>query len=248
MKKKEHAVNFYEVDREYNADQTEALLRAIQAGRKAREELRQGVGKSGDTTILYCTVKQGELCREKLILTYLPVLTVMAKRYQYRYGNLSTEDLIQEGTLGLLEAIDHYEGDSTNLDAAITNYVKRALARVIEKRRVIAFRMRRLHINLLVRLYEKKGKGDVQIPGKFFQLDLPREAFRLGLYLYYGSQYAPDGFLKADTICQAARLSRNQVTRCLELLRDAGVLRLSKGHIALYEIPVDRNTRNLRRD
>ena len=132
--------------------------------------------------------------------------------------------------------------------------------------RRFAFHMRRFHINLLVRLYEKKGvvrmpiptvlatcgakdripwrqKGDVQIPGKFFQLELPREAFRLGLYLYYGSQYAPDGFLKADTICQAVQLNRNQVTRCLELLRDAGVLRLSKGHIALYEIPVDRTVR-----
>ncbi len=75
--------------------------------------------------------------RECLVGEYLPVVRSIALRY--RSLGLPVEDLVQEGSLGLLEAIEHYEPErSPDFDAYARFRIRRAIRNALtEQSRLI---------------------------------------------------------------------------------------------------------------
>jgi RNA polymerase sigma factor (sigma-70 family) len=71
--------------------------------------------------------KQGDCrSRERLVMRALPTVRSIAVRY--RDFSLPLEDLVQEGSLGLLEAIDQYQPDrSADFDAYARFHIRRAM-------------------------------------------------------------------------------------------------------------------------
>lgn len=118
-----------------SADRERVLLRAIQIGREAKEQLQQHTVKLEDAAALKRAVIAGKQSRDELALSYLPLLAITAKRYSY--GSIPMEDLMQEGTLGLLEVIDTYKGGALNFPAIITVRVKRAMGQLITQKAAV---------------------------------------------------------------------------------------------------------------
>jgi RNA polymerase nonessential primary-like sigma factor len=98
------------------------LARLVQAGRQAREvademKLRAGgvepslqawaleVGL-GVTQLQRC-LRQADQARSRMVLANLRLVVTMARRYQNR--PIELEDLIQEGTIGLIRAVERFD-------------------------------------------------------------------------------------------------------------------------------------------
>lgn len=64
--------------------------------------------------------------RDRLVSTHLPLVRIVASRYR-DYG-LPLEDLIQEGSIGLLDAVEHYDPDR---GAAFEPYARFRIRRAI---------------------------------------------------------------------------------------------------------------------
>jgi RNA polymerase primary sigma factor len=79
-----------------NSRPRRATARAISEAARERELLRAAHRGDGSA-------------RDRLVSTYLPLVGAVAARYR-DYG-MSVEDLVQEGSIGLLDAIHHYETD-----------------------------------------------------------------------------------------------------------------------------------------
>ena len=119
-----------------SADRERVLLRAIRIGREAKEQLQQHTVKLEDAAALKRDVLAGEQSRDELAVSYLPLLAVIARRYSY--GSMPTEDLIQEESFGLLEAIDVCsQKEELNLAAVITVKAKDTVHKMIEQKRVM---------------------------------------------------------------------------------------------------------------
>ena len=98
------------------------LARLVQAGRQAREvademKLRAGgvepslqawaleVGL-GVTQLQRC-LRQADQARSRMVLANIRLVVSMARRYQHTPGDL--EDLVQEGTIGLIRAVERFD-------------------------------------------------------------------------------------------------------------------------------------------
>ena len=101
---------------------------------------------------LVLAARGGDRCaRERLVASRLDTVRAVASRY--RGLGLPLEDLVQEGSLGLLEAIERFDpGRRTDFDAFARFYVRRAIRnaltnqarlvrlpkQVVERRRLLA--------------------------------------------------------------------------------------------------------------
>lgn len=75
--------------------------------------------------------KQGERAREVLVNANLRLVTSIAKKYQNR--GIAMEDLIQEGTLGLIHAVDKYDWRrGFRFSTYATHWIRQALGRAVE--------------------------------------------------------------------------------------------------------------------
>jgi RNA polymerase primary sigma factor len=87
------------------AQQEVDLARAIETGKKAAEALDS---LAGDTrSQAEALIRQGELARQQFISANLRLVVSIAKRYTN--SGLALLDLIQEGNLGLIKAIEKFE-------------------------------------------------------------------------------------------------------------------------------------------
>ena len=118
-----------------SADREEVLLRAVQLGHTAKEQLQQHTVCIEDIAAAQRAVIAGEQAREELAISYLPMLALFARRYSYT--SISMDDLMQEGAIGLLESIDSYRGGDLNFPAIITSKIKRAMGRLIAQKAAI---------------------------------------------------------------------------------------------------------------
>jgi RNA polymerase primary sigma factor len=114
-----------------SADEEVALARALAAGRRASAHLRETPDvPAADRRKLEREVLKGDEARERLVRFNLRLALSIARRYAGR--GLPLEDLMQEGTLGLLRAAERYDPDlgfrfSTYATWWIRQAVRRAL-------------------------------------------------------------------------------------------------------------------------
>lgn len=107
-----------------DADEEEELARHIVEGRQARAELVQA--RDGERDRLLRLVEKGQSAREKLILANLRLVVAVAKRYTGR--GLSLLDLIQEGNVGLVQAVDRFDPRrGTRLSTYATDRIKQRI-------------------------------------------------------------------------------------------------------------------------
>lgn len=114
-----------------SADEEVALARGLAAGRLASGRLHDEMTlDSAERRRLEREVHKGEEARERLVRYNLRLALSIARRYAGR--GLPLEDLMQEGTLGLLRAAERYDPDlgyrfSTYATWWIRQAVRRAL-------------------------------------------------------------------------------------------------------------------------
>jgi RNA polymerase primary sigma factor len=84
-----------------------ALSRRIEEGLAATQQLALSGASDRDRRGMTRVVEDGELARQDLIQANLRLVVSIAKKHQHRGMNLL--DVIQEGNLGLMRAVDKYE-------------------------------------------------------------------------------------------------------------------------------------------
>jgi RNA polymerase sigma factor (sigma-70 family) len=83
------------------------LAQRIEAGAEARQQLDGEATSTPDRCELTRRVRDGEAARRTFVEANLRLVVSIAKRY--RTSGLSLLDLVQEGNLGLLRAVDKFE-------------------------------------------------------------------------------------------------------------------------------------------
>ncbi len=113
--------------------QDEALLaQAILDGSEAAERLRAGNGHlpAEEVTRLQMQVELGDEARRRLAVANLRLVVSVAKRYRGR--GMSFLDLIQEGNLGLLRAVEKFDHTMGNrFSTYATWWIRQAISRAI---------------------------------------------------------------------------------------------------------------------
>ena len=137
------------------------LARRIERCRLAFEELSRGTVEPKRREMLERFITEGQQARERMIRANARLVVSVAKRYVGR--GLPLSDLIQEGNIGLMRAIRHYQYQrgfkfSTYATWWIRQAVSRALADQSRTIRLPAYmsdqvgRMRRVQLDLQQRL------------------------------------------------------------------------------------------------
>jgi len=83
------------------------LAQEIEAGREARDRLESGVATSDEVQYLLDASACGEEARQRLISSNLRLVVSLAK--QHLGPGIEFSDLIQEGNLGLMRAVDRFD-------------------------------------------------------------------------------------------------------------------------------------------
>ncbi|MBX3066855.1 MAG: sigma-70 family RNA polymerase sigma factor [Anaerolineae bacterium] len=111
------------------AEREQELARLVQQGSFAQGKLRRAQQLSADERAkLESAINSGERARRELIMANTRLVVSIAKTYQGR--GLSLADLIQEGNLGLMKAVDRFEPErSVRLSTYATWWIRQTIAR-----------------------------------------------------------------------------------------------------------------------
>ena len=113
-----------------DVEREQALARLVQAGNQAQERMAVNALSCDDIADNdYCDVIElGEAARQELILTNTRLVISIAKKYQGR--GLPLPDLIQEGNLGLMKAVDRFDPSrGVRLSTYATWWIRQSIAR-----------------------------------------------------------------------------------------------------------------------
>ena len=87
------------------------------------------LGEGEERWLLRRLVSGDQVARRRLIEAHLGIVSAIARRYARRWG-VPLEDLFQEGTLALVQAVNHYDPDQgMKLSTYATWWVKQAIRR-----------------------------------------------------------------------------------------------------------------------
>jgi RNA polymerase primary sigma factor len=105
-----------------------ALAQQIEMGRLAEEALREGDYNNKEYRRLQALVEAGQAAREHLGSANTRLVISIAKRYR-GYG-IPFPDLIQDGNVGLMRAVDHYDHRTGNrFSTYATWWIRQAVTR-----------------------------------------------------------------------------------------------------------------------
>jgi RNA polymerase sigma factor (sigma-70 family) len=119
------------------AEETE-LAQAMEAGVEASQQLAAGTSGDVEAAHLRRLVRRGEEARERFISANLRLVVANARRFA-RAGGLELGDLIQEGNLGLIRAVEKFDWrKGFKFSTYATWWIRQALSRAMaEKSRVV---------------------------------------------------------------------------------------------------------------
>jgi RNA polymerase sigma factor (sigma-70 family) len=121
-----------------DADTEVQLAQTIEAGAEAAARLKRGRLDPAETAALRRAVREGEEARHHFISANLRLVVANARRFA-RVGGLDMADLIQEGNLGLIRAVEKYDWrKGFKFSTYATWWIRQALSRAVaEKSRVV---------------------------------------------------------------------------------------------------------------
>ena len=111
-----------------SAEQEKNLARVVRAGSAATQRLRAQGLSSDQRETLEQVIDMAEQARRELVLANTRLVVSIAKLYQGR--GLPLADLIQEGNLGLLKAVDRFDPDrEVRLSTYATWWIRQSITR-----------------------------------------------------------------------------------------------------------------------
>ena len=110
-------------------DEEQALAHAVQESKRAENVLARHPEMAGEERARWeSVIAFGESAREELIIANTRLVVSIAKGYQGR--GLSLADLIQEGNLGLMKAVDRFDPErGVRLSTYATWWIRQTIAR-----------------------------------------------------------------------------------------------------------------------
>jgi RNA polymerase primary sigma factor len=144
-----------------SADEEQHLAAQLAAGRAARQRLHDTMLAPDQQATLGEAIAVAEAARQRLVETHLPLVVALARPYANR--GVPLLDLIQEGNIGLLQAIEKFEPDrGARLSTYAAWWIRQAIQRAVSDQgrpirlpattRALLIRLRRAHADLTQRL------------------------------------------------------------------------------------------------
>ena len=82
--------------------------------------------------VMYSKLRSGDIqAREDIICSCLPLVIDLARKFRYNNKHIDLDDMIQEGNIALMKAVDSWDVKKGNLTTVVTWCVRRALIDLI---------------------------------------------------------------------------------------------------------------------